>query len=59
MKLVLVIDRYFSSRLRVRNKILEFSNLPGETAEIIHFHIVKVLNEIASSAKPIRSSVVV
>lgn len=51
MKLVLVIVRYFSCTLGVQNKILEFSNLPGDTAEIIHAHIVKVLNENVLSNK--------
>ena len=56
MKFVPVIVRYFSSTLGVQNKILEFSNLPGETAEIIHAHIVKVLNENALSDKIISFS---
>jgi len=44
IKLVPVLVRYFSPTTGVRNKILEFSNLPGESAELIHNHIVQVLN---------------
>lgn len=44
IKLVSVIVRYFSTTAGVKNNILEFSNLPGETAEIIHNHIIKVIN---------------
>jgi len=44
IKLVPVIVRYFSTTVGVKNKILEFSNLPGETAELIHNHITKVIN---------------
>lgn len=56
MKLFPVIVRYFSSTFGIQNKIFEFANLPGKTAEIIHAHIVKVLNENALSDKIISFS---
>lgn len=51
MQLVPVIVRYFLPISRVKNKILEYLNLPEETVEIIHAHIVEVLNENALSDK--------
>jgi len=38
IELVPVIVRYLSTTTGVKNKILEFSNLPGETAKLIHNH---------------------
>lgn len=41
VKLVPVFVRYFNPE----NDILDFSNLPGETVELIHNKIVGVLNK--------------
>lgn len=35
---------YFTTTAGVKNKVLEFSNLPEETADLIHTHIMKVVN---------------
>jgi hypothetical protein len=56
IKLVPVLVRYFSPTTGVRNKILEFSNLPGETADIIHNQIIKVLNNFNLKEKIISFS---
>ncbi|KAL4100954.1 hypothetical protein QTP88_020978 [Uroleucon formosanum] len=56
IKLVPVIVRYFSPTTGVRNKILEFSNLPGETADLIHNQIIKVLNNFNLTEKIISYS---
>ncbi|KAL4126106.1 hypothetical protein QTP88_010335 [Uroleucon formosanum] len=56
IKLVPVIVRYFSPTTGVRNKILEFSNLPGETADLIHNQIIKVLNSFNLTEKIISYS---
>lgn len=47
MQLVPVIVRYFLPVSRVKNRILEYLNFQEKTVEIIHAHIVKVLNENA------------
>lgn len=56
IKLVPVIVRYFSTTTGVKNKVLEFSNLPGETAELIHSHIMKVVNNFDLKNKMISFS---
>ncbi|KAL4100734.1 hypothetical protein QTP88_020768 [Uroleucon formosanum] len=56
MEVVPVIVRYFSPTTGVRNKILEFSNLPGETADLIHNQIIKVLKNFNLTEKIISYS---
>jgi len=56
IKLVPVIVRYFSTTTGVKNNILEFSNLPGETADIIYNQIIKVLNNFNLKEKIISYS---
>lgn len=48
--------RYFSATTGVKSNILEFSNLPGETADIIHNQIIKVLNNFNLKEKIISYS---
>lgn len=56
IKLVLVFVRYFLTTTGVKNNILEFSNFPGETADIIHNQIIKVLNHFNLKEKIISYS---
>ena len=48
--------RYFSTTTGVKNNILEFSNLLGETADIIYNQIIKVLNNFNLKEKIISYS---
>lgn len=56
IKLVPVIVCYISTTTGVKNKILEFSNLPGETADIIYNQIIKVLKNFNLKEKIISYS---
>lgn len=56
IKLVPVLVRYFSTTTGVKKNILEFSNLPGETADLIYNQIFKVLNNFNLKEKIISYS---
>jgi hypothetical protein len=51
IKLVPVVFRYFLPRIGVKNKILEFSNLPGETSNLIISKIIDVLTKFGLKRK--------
>lgn len=56
IKLVPVISRYFSPEYGVKNQILDFSSLPGETADLIHNKILSVLEKFGIKEKIISYS---
>ncbi|KAE9531248.1 hypothetical protein AGLY_010454 [Aphis glycines] len=56
VKLVPVIVRYFNPENGIKNDILDFSNLPRETAELIHNKIVSVLKKFELEEKIISFS---
>ncbi|CAI6360864.1 unnamed protein product [Macrosiphum euphorbiae] len=56
VKLVPVIVRYFNPKNGIKNDILDFSSLPGETAELIHNKIVSVLKKFELEEKIISFS---
>lgn len=56
VKLVLLIVRYFNPENGIKNDNLDFSNLPGETAELIHNKIVSVLKKFELEEKIINFS---
>jgi len=56
VKLVPTIVRYFNPENGIKNDILEFSNLPGETAKLIHNKIVSILKKIELEEKIISFS---
>lgn len=51
IKLVPVVVRYFLPHVGVKNKILEFSNLPGETSDLITSKIIDVVTKFGLKQK--------
>jgi hypothetical protein len=51
IKLVPVVVRYFFPHVGVINKILEFSNLPGETSDLITFKIIDIITNFELKQK--------
>jgi hypothetical protein len=51
IKLVPVVIRYFLPNFGVKNKILEFPNLTGETSNLINFKIIDVLTKFRLKQK--------
>lgn len=51
IKLVPILVRYFLPEIGIKNKILEFSNLPGETSDLITGKIIDVLTKYGLKEK--------
>ena len=51
IKLVPILVRYFLPDVGIKNKILEFSNLPGETSDLITKKIIDVLTKFGLKEK--------
>jgi hypothetical protein len=51
IKLVNVVVRYFLPHVGVKNKILEFSNFPGETSDLITSKMIDVLTKFGLKQK--------
>lgn len=56
IKLIPVMLRYFIPNEGIKTKVIEFSNLPGETSDLISAHILKVLNRYHLTEKIIAFS---
>jgi len=51
IKLVPIVVRYFLSDVGIKNKIFEFSNLPGETSDLITGKIIDVFTKFGLKEK--------